>query len=235
MKKYRWILLDADNTLLDFERCERDAFRDAASAFGVEPSDENLSLYSRINDALWKKLEQGLVTKEQVKYNRFSEFLRALGETENADENGRAMADCYMNALSGYNWELPGAYECCEKLSSCGYRLNIITNGVDFIQNRRVRGSRLNNFFDSVFISDEIHAQKPDRAFFDAVAAKIADFDREYALVVGDSLTSDIKGGINYGTDTCWLNMTGKTAPEDKKPTYIIKDISELTELLECE
>jgi len=226
--KYKYLLLDADNTLLDFTRCEHDAITIALSAFGIDPSEENIALYSRINDLLWKKLELGLVTKEQVKYGRFYGFLEALGRTENIDCVSRELADKYMQALSDHNWQLPGAAECCRRLYEAGCKLYVITNGVDFIQNKRVRGSGLAVYFEEVFISDELHAQKPDKAFFDAVTSRIVGFEKERALVVGDSLSSDIKGGIGYGIDTCWLNPGHKTAPSDKMPTYEIYDIGEL-------
>lgn len=231
MKKYRWLLLDADETLFDFGRCERDALSGALEAAGISFDDRVLERYHVINDAMWKKLELGLIKKEDLKYRRFDEFLDGLCDS---GTDAHALADDYMDRLSSFGWLLPGAMEALERLSG-HFGLYIITNGVEFIQRRRIGESGILPLLDGVFISDVIGVEKPGAGFFDAVAAGIPGFDRDLALVVGDSLSSDIKGGAAYGIDTCWVNRKGAPLPENcGMITYSVPGIGALPELLGC-
>lgn len=227
-KKYKWLLFDADDTLLDFFRAEHDALCETLIEAGLPADGEAVSVYSGINDALWKSLERGEVTKDRLRYLRFARFIETYGY--NAD--ARALADSYEHHLAGKSYLLPGAEQTCRALFG-KYKMYIITNGIVFIQKSRFGACAVHDLFERSFISDEIGVQKPARGFFDAVAAGIVDFDPQKALVIGDSLTSDIKGGIGYGLDTCWINRYGRPVPEDMDITYVINDISELPALLE--
>ncbi len=227
MTGYKTILFDADNTLLDFLRSERAALTKALSALGITPTEERLSVYSRINDNAWKRLERGEITKQELKTIRFREFCEYF--QLNADPT--VMADTYLRMLATQGFLISGALEVCKTLAEhC--RLYIITNGIAAVQHGRFDNSPLFPFFCGCFISDEIGHEKPAKAFFDAVAAAIPDFDPATTLVVGDSLTSDIAGGINAGLDTCWLNAKGKEPPESMPITYVIKRLEELIPLV---
>lgn len=228
-KTYDTILFDADGTLLDFERSEKEALIEALSEIGVVADETAVTTYSAINDALWKALERGEVTKDRLKILRFEQFFESYGILGDAAD----MARRYMIQLSQKGYTLAGAIELCERLSQ-DVRLYIITNGVDFIQKERFARSGLAPYFADRFISDAIGYQKPDPRFFEAVASAIPEFKKERALVIGDSLTSDIRGGIGFALDTCWYNPKEARTPDDLlgKITYTVRSFDEIEELI---
>lgn len=225
--KYTTILFDADNTLLDFDAAEHEAITSVLRLYGLPHDDSVIAEYSRINLGFWKMLERGEITKDELKYLRFEAFCEHFGFNIDA----REMATAYMNALSKQNPLIDGAIEICERLfGKC--RLYIITNGIKFIQEGRFSTSPLMKYFDGTFISETVGYEKPSVEYFEAVERAIPDFDRTKTLVVGDSLTSDIKGGINYGLDTCWFNPKGKAHPLDMDITYEIKSLDEIFDIV---
>lgn len=221
--RYDTILFDADGTLFDFFRCEDSAIRATFADFEIEPSDALVLSYSQINDSLWKMLERGEIEKSVLLYIRFELFCEKHGFSRDA----KAMAKKYMNELSEQAYFLDGAKELCASLFG-KVRMYIVTNGVDFIQRKRYKKSGLGEYFDDLFISGEIGYEKPSVKYFDAVSEKIPDFSKKNTLIVGDSLTSDIRGGINYSLDTCWYNPSGKSAPADMDITYIAKSFDDI-------
>ncbi len=221
--RYDTILFDADGTLFDFLRCEDSAIRATFADFEIEPSDALVLSYSQINDSLWKMLERGEIEKSVLLYIRFELFCEKHGFSRDA----KAMAKKYMNELSEQAYFLDGAKELCASLFG-KVRMYIVTNGVDFIQRKRYKKSGLDVYFDDLFISGEIGYEKPSVKYFDAVSEKIPDFSKKNTLIVGDSLTSDIRGGINYSLDTCWYNPSGKSAPADMDITYIAKSFDDI-------
>ena len=226
MCRYQIILLDADNTLFDFTRAEHDALMDTLRFAGITPSEELVPVYSAINEEMWKRLERGEIDKETLREARFAAFAEHCGFHVDVP----AMAAAYTDYLSQKTFLIDGALEVCQKLAAhC--RLYIVTNGLKFVQDRRFAASPLRPLFRDVFISEEIGFEKPAAQFFDAVRAKIADFSAAETLVVGDSLTSDIKGGINAGLDTCWYNPKGKPAPANMQITHVISRLEELIPL----
>ena len=227
MKKYKWLLFDADNTLLDFTRAERAGITDTLLNMGLPATDEVVATYSKINSGIWKELERGLVTKEQLKVLRFERLCKLYS----FEADPKVIAKEYVKNLSKYGFLCDGALELCRTLYD-KYDMYIITNGIKTIQDSRFEKSGINDFFIRSFISDEIGCEKPGRAFFDHVAANIDGFDPAYALVIGDSLTSDILGGVNYGIDTCWVNQKGDENPADLPITYTVTKLSEVARLL---
>ena len=221
--RYDTILFDADGTLFDFLRCEDSAIRATFADFDIEPSNTLVETYSRINDNLWKMLERGEIEKSVLLYRRFELFCEECGFVRDA----KAMAKKYMNELSEQVFFIDGAKELCASLSG-KVRMYIVTNGVDFIQKNRYKKSGLEEYFDGMFISGEIGYEKPSVKYFDVVSEKIPNFSKEGTLIVGDSLTSDIRGGINYSLDTCWYNPSGKSAPADMDITYIAKNFDDI-------
>ena len=192
-------------------------------SFGIVADDELVSDYSRINDSLWKMLERGEIEKQVLLYHRFE----LVCEKYSFDADAKLMAKTYMETLSQKAYLLDGAQELCEKLYG-KVRIYIVTNGVEFIQKRRYVGSGLDKYFERAFISGEIGFEKPSVEYFEHVAANIPDFDKSRTLIVGDSLSSDIAGGINYGIDTCWYSPNGKKAPEGMDITHISADFSDI-------
>lgn len=218
---YRIALFDADNTLLDFTRSEREALTDCLRARGLPHDAAVIRRYSEINDAQWKLLERGLTTRDVLRVERFAIFAREFG----FDLDPVRMAADYMDALSAKAYLMEGAEALCRALY--GYcRMYIITNGVARVQNERFDVTPLAPLFDGVFISEEVGSAKPDPAFFVHVASAIPGFDPAEALVIGDSLTSDIQGGINAGIDTCWFNPHGRSAPDAMPVTYTVRDLA---------
>lgn len=226
--KYKWLLFDADDTLLDFKAGEAAALKSALEGMGLPTEREIIDTYSRINENLWKMLERGEMTKPRLKNLRFEQ----LCEHFSFAVDPIALSDSYFENLKKQSMLLPGAYDVCKALAE-KYEMYIITNGTLEIQLARFGGCAIKDFFKKAYISDEIGYAKPSRGFFDAVAADIPDFDKSRALVIGDSLTSDIKGGVEYGIDTCWYDPQGKDAPEGMNITYTVKDIRDILDILE--
>ena len=225
--RYDTVLFDADNTLLDFSRSEREALFDALTAFGISVTEQMIGVYSQINAAIWKRLERGEMDKISLRTVRFAEFCEHFSLS--VDVN--ALASAYLQALATKSYTVTGATEVCEVLSQhC--RLYIITNGIAFVQHGRFSNCVLTPYFKERFISEEMGAEKPERAFFDAVFQKIPDFDPAKTLVVGDSLTSDIAGGIRAGLDTCWYNPQRKPAPEGMAITYTVSRLEDVIPLV---
>ncbi len=224
MKKYTTLLLDNDNTLMDFYAAESYAIKNTCRAFGVEPSDENAKLYSKINDSFWKRFEKGEIKREEIKVGRFKSFVAALGIDVDAEE----MAERYFEELSNGNHLLPGALEVCEALFG-RYKMHLITNGSTYIQKKRLGNSPISKYFDKIFISEEMGVKKPDKAFFDAVLSEIDEKDKSKICIIGDSMSSDILGGINAGIDTCFFNLSGQERKYE--PTYEVKTFEEMEAL----
>lgn len=224
---YRIALFDADNTLLDFTRAEHDALTACLSARGILDDEETVALYSAINDGHWKRLEQGLTTRDRLKIERFSDFFAAVGYRGDP----AAMARDYEATLALQSHLLDGALELIQALhGKCA--LYIVTNGLAAVQTSRFGGCPLAPYFDACFISEKMGCAKPEKRFFDLVAASIPGFDPREALVIGDSLSSDICGGINAGLDTCWFNPHGKPVPAGMVITYTVSSLSEILPIL---
>ncbi len=222
-----FLFLDLDDTILDFHKAERIAISKTIRDFGVEPTEEILNLYHEINKWHWEQLELGKLTRAEVLVNRFGALFEELGKTVDA----QACAKVYEKNLSTGHWFLPGAEEAVEALSK-KYRLFLASNGTASVQKGRMTSANLYRFFETVFVSQEIGHNKPSREYFEACFARIPGFDREKAMIVGDSLTSDIRGGINAGIKTVWVNPEHKESREIK-PTHEIEALHQLEALLE--
>ncbi len=228
MSKYTTILFDADDTLFDFKKSEHEAVKDCLSLVGFPESDEIIEKYSEINQSYWKMLERGEITKKDLFIERWKTFLGFYGLV---DVNAEMLANHYLTQLSQKCYLLDGAEELCRKLYG-RVKMYIVTNGFGVVQHGRFDKSILREYFEDMFISEEMGAEKPSIDYFNAVAAAIPDFDREKALIIGDSVTSDIKGGITAGIDTCWYNRGRKIAPDGMNITYIINDLAEIENIL---
>lgn len=225
--KYDIILFDADGTLLDFQKSEAEAIRDAMTANGIQATEERVKLYSDINIGLWKKLERGEIKKKVLLYHRFELLLEALGMQGDA----KKMANDYMTGLSTKGYVLDGAEKMLKSLSGRA-RMYIVTNGVEFIQRGRYARCGIDKYFHGVFISDCVGCEKPSVKYFEYVASHIDGFDKGRAVIVGDSLTSDMQGGINYGIDTCWYNPDGKACPDGMTLTHIADSFDSVLDFL---
>ena len=205
MPKYDVLLFDADATLLDFHRSEYEAVIDCLEFAGLPTADEIIKKYSEINDGYWKMLERNEITKPELMVARW----RSLLEYYDFDFDAKTISNLYPEKLSEKCYLLDGAEDICKKLYG-NFRMYIITNGFKSVQQKRFCASPLEKYFDDVFISEDIGYDKPSIKYFELISKRIPDFDPTRALVIGDSLTSDIRGGINAGIDTCWYNPKGK-------------------------
>ena len=223
-----FLFLDLDDTILDFHKAEAIALSKTIRQFGLEPTQEVLDRYHIINKWHWEQLELGTLTREEVLVNRFGQLFREFSVAVEPTACARA----YERNLSQGHWFLPGAEEAVHRLHE-KYRLFLASNGTATVQHGRLTSANLYPWFEKVFVSQDIGYNKPSTAYFEACFAQIPGFDKEKAMMVGDSLTSDIKGGRDAGITTVWVNAKGKTAPADIQPDYEIPALSELEALLE--
>jgi len=223
-----FLFLDLDDTILDFHKAERLAISATFREFGLEPTEHVLQRYHLINQAHWEMLERQELTREQVLVRRFTVLFEELGLTC----DGAAVSAAYARHLSVGHFFLPGALEAVDSLSK-KYRLFLASNGTASVQHGRLTSAGLYPFFEKVFVSQELDANKPAPEFFARATAQIPGYDPARAMMVGDSLTSDILGGINAGMKTCWVNPTGKANPGSVRPDYEIGSLAQLEGLLE--
>ena len=226
--KYAIILFDADETLFDFKKSERDAFKNTMLEFNID-YDENhhLRIYHDINAAIWKEFEEGLITQQKLKVERF----KRLSDRLNIRFDEIHFAKSYMNHLANASFLYEDSIDLVESLHK-DFRLSIVTNGLKDVQDNRIRKSIIAKYFDDIVVSEEVMVSKPDPKIFEHALNNINHTDKSNVLIVGDSLTSDIQGGINFGIDTCWFNpnkIVNKTAI---KPTYEISNLMDLKNIV---
>lgn len=226
--RYRFLLFDADNTILDFDKSEAFALCCALEKFGVEYTEEILSVYKRNNLKMWELLEECKVSKEQVLIGRFE----LTAEELNLSVDVNALAAEYERMLHKAYYVIDGAESLLSKLICDGFKLYLVSNGVLSIQNSRMKGSGLDRYFIKRFISEEIGYPKPQIKYFEYCFAHIDGFDKESTLIIGDSLTSDIRGGINAGIDTCWFNPHQAENRLNLPVTYQISNLQELLKIV---
>ncbi len=230
--KYGIILFDADGTLYDFDLSEKISLDETLAFAGVPSDPETLALYHDINAREWEALERGETTRERLKIERFRKLIAALpSEKIKTDKAPEDIADFYLNALSEKCILFPESEELCRRLSE-DFDLYIITNGTTSVQKRRFAKSPITKYIKKTFISDEMGYDKPAIEYFNIVFDDlgITDENKHRVLLVGDSLSSDIKGGINAGLDTCWFNPKGKDSGS-LSPVYTVKHLDELCEI----
>jgi len=224
--EYTTLFFDLDNTLLDFHMAESDAIKKTLQKFDLPNDDETIKLYSQINLSYWKRFEKGEIPKNAIFEGRFKTLLSVL----NAERDVTAISDNYFANLSCGYFKVAGADEILTYLKDKGYKIYATTNGFSQTQYGRIKGSGLSVYFDDVFISENAGHQKPEREYFDYCVNNITEKDRKKILVIGDSQSSDILGGINAGIDTCWFNFEGTEPKYESK--YQINKLSELKNIL---
>ncbi len=228
MLRYNILLMDADDTLFDFHKAEAVSLAATLTALGIEPSDLAIRLYSKINAALWREFEQGKVTKPFLQQARFGRLFEQLGVDADTD----AAKQLYVENLAECAFLLPGAEALCKRLVEMGCRLYLATNGISIVQHRRLEKSPLKAYMSDIFVSEDIGTQKPNIKYYQYIFDKISLIDKSQALMVGDSLTSDMAGGLRAGLDTCWYNP-GHLAVEGVQPLYEIAALEDLFAIVE--
>ena len=225
------ILWDVDGTLLDFGEAERRAMRRLFAEFGLgECTDEMLRRYAKINVSFWERLERGELTRDQVLCGRFEQFFGECGiDPRIIPEYNRQ----YQQRLGDTAIPRDDSVELVRSLRA-RVRQYVVSNGTVAAQTRKLEKSGLRELMDGVFLSEKIGAEKPSRAFFKKVFDEIHPGDLSQVLIVGDSLTSDMQGGINAGIRTCWYDPEGKPLPEGYAVDLVIRDLRELPAYLDA-
>lgn len=228
MKNYEFILWDIDDTLIDFKKSESHALRQCFNQYDIQISDEDIAVYSKINQEYWEQLEEGLVVKKAMLVRRFEDFLAFL---EVHHVSGEVINELYQKALGDHVVMFPGAYDLCKELHGVKKQY-VVTNGTIVAQNKKLKNTGLVKFFDKIFISDEVGYQKPDVRFFNHCFYEIPNFDLNKAIIIGDSLTSDMKGALNAGIDSCWFNPNGLDKSDDIRVNYQVTKLEELRDII---
>ncbi|MCY8643191.1 YjjG family noncanonical pyrimidine nucleotidase [Bacillus haynesii] len=227
MKNYRTLFFDVDDTLLDFGAAEKSALRKLFEEQQISLTAEIEANYKRINQGLWRAFEKGEIDRDQVVNTRFSILFKEYG----LEADGVLLEEKYRSFLEEGHQLIDGALELIESMQD-QYDLYIVTNGISKTQYKRLHASGLYPMFKGIFVSEDTGFQKPMKEYFDYVFERIPHFSVDQGLIIGDSLTADIKGGRLAGLDTCWMNPDMSANDTDIEPTYQIHRLNELQHIL---
>jgi len=225
------ILWDIDGTLLDFVYSEKHALKKTFSLFGYELSDEDIAVYSRINDSYWTGFDKGEVTKQGIYEGRLRDFFDYLKVPEEKRPAVAQINDVYQNALGEEFRFFDGAYETVSEFKG-HYRQYIVTNGSATAQNQKISGSGLDKIMDGVFISELMGLQKPNVEYFDKCFEQIGSINKNETVIIGDSLTSDIRGGKNADIRTIWYNPSLKMNTTDIVPDFQVDSLRQIKDVI---
>ena len=226
-KHYPWLWFDADGTLFDYNKAELTALLKAFHALNIHFEDRYLNTYQGINQELWQALERREITPDVLRVRRFELLLEAIDTTGSAEH----LSQAYVEQLALCTDLIDGAYEVLQTLHEI-CKFAIITNGLKTVQRSRLEHSVIKDYIAELIISEEIGVAKPQSAFFDAAFARAGNPPKSDVLIIGDSLSSDIQGGTDYGLDTCWFNPSSEPRPSDLQITYEIGHLRELLDVL---
>lgn len=230
-RRFTTILWDVDNTLLDFDYSCRGALKQGFRTMGIEITEEMIGRYFQINDNYWKRFEKGEVTKEQVLINRFADFFAEYDLLDLPQVSVEVFRKEYQKSLGNIYSYLDDSLTICKALQT-KFKQYVVTNGVASTQRSKLVLSGFAEVMDELFISEEIGAPKPNTEFFEHCLSKIEEKDRSKILLVGDSLTSDIKGANLTGIKACWYNPKEKALPVEYSVDYEITDLHQIYEIL---
>lgn len=226
--KYKTILFDADGTLYDFDKAAVEALKSSFEKYNLDWTTKTFSIYEDVNKKIWNDFENGLITTKEIKEERFQRFFNII---EVAYIDSLQFSKDYLKFLSQNNYLLEGAKDIVQ-WSSEKFELAIVTNGLASVQNPRFKNSELRKYFNHIIISEEIGFAKPKKEIFDYTFNLFNNPSKESVIIIGDNLTSDIKGGENYGIDTCWFNPANTISNSGINPTYEILNLNELKNIL---
>ena len=223
MAKYNCIMMDIDNTLLDFDAAERKALLETLQQFSLPCDEAAVSRYHEINSSLWGELNKGKIRRDKLVIERFDRFVKEIGAAAKATELNRA----YTEHLATHADVIPGAEEALQELAEVATMI-AVSNGTESVERGRLKLSGFEKYFDDIFVSEAVGVSKPNPKIFQMARRKLGIEHSDKVLVVGDSLSADIQGGVNAGLDTCWVNMNGLENESGLTPTYEVKALSEL-------
>ena len=225
MKKI--LLIDLDNTLIDFNECARHSIMNAFEKLGFDYSPVVFDTFIEENVKIWKRLERGEITKPQLRANRWNIILARLG----IEFDGTILEEMFENGVAQGAYAVTGAYDLLDYLKD-KYEMYIVSNGFRYVQESRLKIGDFNKYFNNIFVSEDIGIPKPAKEFFDYCFKSLDNPDKTDVILIGDSLSADIKGGNDYGIDTIWFNKNGEDNLSLVKPTYIVNELNEIKNIL---
>ena len=221
------LLIDLDNTLIDFNECARHSIINAFDELGFTYTEKVFETFICENVKIWKRLEKGEITKPQLRANRWNIILGKLG----IDFDGTVIEEMFENGVARGAYPVDGAYDLLDYLYG-KYQMYIVSNGFRFVQESRLKIGDFEKYFDGVFVSEDIGIPKPAKEFFDYCFESLNNPSKSEIMLIGDSISADITGGINYGLDTIWFNKNNEPLPENIAPTYTIRSLEEIKNIL---
>ena len=225
---YNCVLLDFDDTLVSFKESEVASITKVYNKYNVPVTEENIQFYHTENEKLWREFEKGKIKKKDIEKNRFAKVVQKFGLS---NVTGEQMNRDYVNYLKNSAILIDGAIEFLEDIEDAA-TIAIVTNGIDRVQQNRLKLSRVIDFADGVYTSEKMGFNKPDKRIFLNALKNLGIENYKKVLVVGDNLHSDIKGGINAGLDTCWVNFTGEENTTNITPKYTVYDFTQLKTII---
>jgi len=227
-KHYPWLWFDADNTLFDYNKAEANALKQTFQSLSLPFEENYLGIYQRINHGLWQALEKQEITPTVLRFRRFELLLEDIQLNGSPDQ----VSSVYIQQLAICSELMDGAYEVLQSLyGKC--RFAIVTNGLQAVQRSRLSHSAIRDFVTDIIISEEIGVAKPHSSFFEITSSRLGYPPKNDILIIGDSLTSDMQGGVDYGIDTCWFNPGNMPQPDDMPITYQIRHLRDLMDFLD--
>jgi len=223
---YTWLLFDVDDTLFDYPLAETKALRSTFEQFGQDYRAEYLKIYQVFNRQVWGEFERGETKAAELRLKRFRLLFNEIGIPIDSQE----FSQRYLENLTQASELLPGAAEVLKALSG-HYHIGLVTNGLKEVSRPSLENSAIRPFIEKIFISEEMGVAKPAAGFFESVFQEIGQPPKNQVLIIGDSLASDMQGGINFGIDTCWFNPVGKTT--DVPVTYMVNSLGQLLDILQ--
>ena len=224
---YKFLIFDADHTLFDFDKAEKEAIDKVMMDFGIAKNPSLLLEYKKINHHLWERYEKNEITQDKIKFERFRLFFNKIG----CHADYKKGAESYLIYLSEGCYLFDGALDLIINLKK-EFKLGLLTNGISNVQHPRIEKSALNGMFDATVISGDVGISKPNAGIFRILSKKAGFHEKKEMIMIGDSLSSDIKGGINYGIDTCWFNPKKNINLTNIKPKYEIFNLEEIYKII---
>lgn len=225
MKKY--ILVDLDNTLIDFNECARNSIITNFEKFGLPYREDTLDIFIRENNKIWKRHENGEIGREHIRKDRWNIIFKVL----DIDFDGAVMEEAFEYGVSQNACPIDGAYDLLDYLKG-KYKLYVASNGFRFVQENRLKIGDFNKYFDGVFVSEDFGFAKPSKEFFDNVIRELGNPPLDEILMIGDSISADIIGAENYGIDTVWFNKDGIENTSSVKSKYEVKKLTEIKAII---
>lgn len=221
------VLIDVDNTLLDFNACAKNAMRDGMEEIGITFKDEMFDTFRSINDKLWIKIEKGTITRKELHRDRFNLIFAELG----IETDGEAFEQMFLRYIFDSHEQVEGASDIVKYLA-CKYDLYAASNGLHKQQINRLTKAGMIDCFKGIFVSETLGHQKPSVEFFAELFKNLPDVKKDEVIIIGDSLSADISGGICYGIKTLWYNHYGEQPSKTIVPDFTVDKLCEIKKIL---